>query len=104
MAVVVEVADDRHAEAALLDAFDDGWDGGGGALVVHGDTDELGSREGKRGDLLDGGFRRRPCRCWSWTGASSGISSSSWQWRDGDQGIGSNQSTALHAVKLTTEN
>ena len=54
VAVVVEVADDGHADAALVEAFDDVRNGGGGVFVVDRDAHQLraGEREGR--NLLDG--------------------------------------------------
>ena len=54
MAVVVEVADDRDADALLVEFVDDGRDGGGGFFVVDGDADQFGAGPGEGGDLLDG--------------------------------------------------
>ena len=54
VAVVVEVADDGHAEAALVEAFDDVGDGGCGVFVVDGDAHDLRAGEGEGRDLLDG--------------------------------------------------
>ena len=55
VAVVVEVADDGHAQAALFEAFDDGWNGGRGVFVVDRDAHDLGAGERERRNLLDGG-------------------------------------------------
>jgi hypothetical protein len=54
VAVVVEVADDGHAQAALVQAFDDVRNGRGGLLVVHRDAHDLraGQRQGRY--LFDG--------------------------------------------------
>ena len=54
VAVVVEVADDGDADAALVEAFDDVGNGGGGVFVVDGDADDLGAGEGEGRNLLDG--------------------------------------------------
>ena len=54
MAVVVEVADDGHADAALVEAFDDVRNGCRGVVVVDRDADQLGAGERERRNLLDG--------------------------------------------------
>ena len=54
VAVVVEVADDGDADAALVEAFDDGGNGGGGVFVVDGDADDLRAGEGQGCNLVDG--------------------------------------------------
>ena len=56
MAVVVEVADDGDAEAALFEAFDDVRNGGGGILIIDCDAHQLRAGESKGSDLGDGGF------------------------------------------------
>ena len=50
----MEVADDGDGDAALVEAFDDGGNGGGGVFVVDGDADDLRAGEGERGHLVDG--------------------------------------------------
>ena len=56
VAVVVEVADDGHAQAALFQSFDDRWNGGCGALVVHRDAHDLRAGKSEGRNLLDGGL------------------------------------------------
>ncbi len=56
VAVVVEVADDGHAEAALFESFNDGRNGCRGAFVVHRHADQLGAGDGKRRNLGDRGL------------------------------------------------
>ena len=41
-------------DAALVEAFDDGGNGGGGVFVVHGDADDLRAGKGEGRDLVDG--------------------------------------------------
>ena len=56
VSVVVEVADDGHANAEAVEAVNDGSDGGSGSVVVHGDADEFGAGASKGRDLADGAF------------------------------------------------
>ena len=56
VAVVVEVADDGHAEAALLETVHDVRHGGGGVLVVDGDAHNLRAGKGEGCNLFNGGL------------------------------------------------
>jgi hypothetical protein len=51
MAVVVEVADERHADAQVVELAADLGDSRGGRVVVDGDAHQLGSRMCQRGHL-----------------------------------------------------
>ena len=51
----MEVADDRHLYALLIELINDGRDGGGCFFVVDRDSHQLGPGPGQRRDLLDGG-------------------------------------------------
>ena len=55
MAVVVEVADDGHAQPSLSSRSTIRGDGGRGFVVVDGDAHQLGAGRGERRDLPDGG-------------------------------------------------
>ena len=55
MAVVMEVADDRHAHAEHVERVDDLRHGGGRGVGIHGDAYEFGTGAGERHDLIDGG-------------------------------------------------
>ncbi len=55
VAVVVEVADDGHADAELVERVDDLRHGGGGLLGVHGDAHQFGAGARQRHHLVDGG-------------------------------------------------
>ena len=52
VADIVEVADQRHGDAALAQAVADMGHGGGGLVAVDGDADQFRSRPRQRGDLL----------------------------------------------------
>ena len=54
VAVVVEVAHDGHAQAALVEALDDVGHGGRGGVVVHRDADDLRAGQGQGRNLFDG--------------------------------------------------
>ena len=54
VAVVVEVADDRHANAELVERFDNFGNGPGGIVGIDGDADQLGSCLRQRHYLIDG--------------------------------------------------
>ena len=54
VSVVMEVADDGHAQALLLESFDDVGDGLGGVVIVDGDADDFAAGARQGGDLLYG--------------------------------------------------
>ncbi len=54
VAVVVKIADDRHAQAALLETFNDVRNGGRSVFVVHRDANELRAGKGQRRNLFNG--------------------------------------------------
>ena len=54
VAVIVEVADQRHVDAARVELVADMRHGGGGLVAVHRDAHELGAGAGKRRDLGHG--------------------------------------------------
>ena len=54
MSVVMEVADDGHADALLVESLDDLGDGRGGVVVVDRDAHEFGAGARQSRDLLDG--------------------------------------------------
>ena len=72
VAVVVEVADDRHVDAEAADLADHLRDGGRRLVGVDRDADQL--RAGVRQAARPGSpsRRRRRCRCWSSTGRRPG--------------------------------
>ncbi len=55
--VVVEVTDDRHADAEIADLAHDLGHGGGRSVGVDRHADQLGAGVGQRGDLERGGVR-----------------------------------------------
>ena len=55
VAVVMEVADDGHADAEFVECFDDLGHSAGGFIGVHGDAHQFGTRAGKGHRLVDGG-------------------------------------------------
>ena len=54
VAVVVEVADDGHAHALLVELLDNARNGGGSLFVVDGDAHQLRAGSSQGGTLLDG--------------------------------------------------
>ena len=50
----MEVADDGHAQALLLESLDNVGDGLGGIVIVDGDADDFAAGSGQGGDLLYG--------------------------------------------------
>ncbi len=54
MPVVVEVADDGHAHALLVEFLDDAGNGGGSFFVIDGDAHQFRPGAGQSGTLLDG--------------------------------------------------
>ena len=56
VAVIVEVADERHVDAAGIELVADMRDGGSGLVAVDGDAHELGAGAGKGCDLGHGGI------------------------------------------------
>ena len=54
VSVVVEVADDRHAHAVLIESFDDRRNGGGSFFVVDRDADQFRPGPRQRHHLLHG--------------------------------------------------
>jgi hypothetical protein len=50
----MEVADDGHTQALLLESFDDVGDGLGGIVIVDGDADDFAAGARQGGDLLYG--------------------------------------------------
>ena len=57
VAVVVEVTDERHADAEVVELAADDRHGLRGGIVVDGDTNELGTRVGQCRHLQRGGIR-----------------------------------------------
>jgi hypothetical protein len=71
VADVVEVADQRHVDAALGEPLADMRHGGGGLVAVDGDAHELGAGARQRRHLAHRSPRCRRCRCWSSTARRS---------------------------------
>ena len=59
VAVVVEIADDGHAHAELIERIDDSRHGGGGGFGIHGHADQLRTGARQRHHLIDGRGRIR---------------------------------------------
>ena len=72
VAVVVEVADDRHLDAHHRQLVDDARHRGRGFGGVDRDPHQLRAGAPQVGDLLRRSRRRRRCRCWSSTAPTTG--------------------------------
>ena len=72
VAVVVEVADDGHVDAAIAQAPDQLGHRGGRLARIDGDAHQLAAGGGEQRALLGGRGRVRRCRCWSWTAPRPG--------------------------------
>ena len=63
----MEVADDGHANALLVESLDNGRDRGGGLFVVDGDAHQFGARRARERRLASRCRGCRRYRYWSWT-------------------------------------
>ena len=55
----MKIANDRHAQAAFFETFDDGRNSGSGVFIVDRDANQLGAGESERCNLFNGRLRVR---------------------------------------------